>query len=110
MVSSFRNSVTSWLSTVRPAALYVRSAGLCGGRRQPPGVERMGAQRTLALNLDAGKPTVALLVRELKDAPGNSALPLVGDALAVPAGQLGVHVSEAMLDLHGARWARALRP
>jgi putative ABC transport system permease protein len=123
MVSSFRNSVTTWLDTVLPAALYVRSAGsgsandlayfdpaFVQAAARLPGVERVTVQRTLALGLDAGKPTVALLVRELQDPAGNSTLPLVGDAMAVPAGQVGVYVSEAMLDLYGARVGARFAP
>jgi len=64
-------------------------------------VQRVQAQRQLQLLLDPARPAVALIARELDD-PARS-LPLVGEALPVPAGQIGIYVSEAMVDLHGAR-------
>ncbi|MCX8517859.1 MAG: ABC transporter permease, partial [Rhodoferax sp.] len=116
MVSSFRHSVTAWLDTVLPAALYVRSGvgsatelaylepAYTAAAAQLPQVQRIALQRTLALHLDASKPSVALLVRSLRN-PEQAGLdlPLVGDALPVPAGQIGIYVSEAMLDLYAAR-------
>jgi putative ABC transport system permease protein len=115
MVSSFRHSVTTWLDTVLPASLYVRSgvgsaaeqaffdAGFVQAAAQVPGVERVTAQRSLALNLDAGKPAVALLVRTLQEGTATPTLPLVGASLPVPARAIGIYVSEAVLDLYGAK-------
>jgi putative ABC transport system permease protein len=130
MVASFRTSVTHWLDAVLPAALYVRTAnsGNAGsgsgfdsayfdpafvqGAANVAGVERLRTQRTLSLQLDPAKPTVTLIARRLHDAqdvgpdPGSNqgiTLPLVGEALPVPSGKIGVYVSEAMVDLHGAR-------
>ena len=121
MVSSFRHSVTSWLDTVLPAALYVRS-GVGSAAAQAyfdpafvqaastlPGVQRLSAQRNLTLNLDPAKPPVALVVRNLGDSAA-SPLPLVGAALAVPAGKMGIYVSEAMADLYGARTGQDFAP
>lgn len=117
MVASFRHSVTQWLDTVLPAALYVRGAGsgsaldtayfdpaFVQGAAQVTGVERLTTQHSLPLTLDPAQPAVVLLVRPLRDAQtGAITLPLVGNALAVPPGRTGVYVSEAMLDLYGAR-------
>ena len=116
MVSSFRTSVSRWLDTVLPATLYVRSAGaeasalayfdpaFVQAASQLPGVLRVSAQRSLPLNLDPARPAVALLVRSLQgDATGVPGLPLVGQTLPVPAGHMGIYVSEAMVDLYGAR-------
>jgi putative ABC transport system permease protein len=115
MVSSFRHSVTTWLDTVLPAALYVRSGigsasdlaffdpAYVAAAARVPGVERLTAQRNLALNLDAGKPAVSLLVRGLRDDQAALTLPLVGAGLPVPAGAIGIYVSEAVLDLYGAK-------
>ena len=117
MVASFRNSVTGWLDTVLPAALYVRTAtsgsaadtayfdpAYVRAAAKLPGVERISTQRTVQLTMDTAKPAVALLVRPLHDArTGTLALPLVGAAVPVPAGKVGVYVSEAMVDLYGAR-------
>ena len=114
MVASFRDSVTHWLDVVLPADLYVRStpgasssdtayfspefvqalAGL-------PGVARVSSLRSMPLLLDAGKPAVTLIARAIDDPA--TVLPLVGSALPVPAGQVGIYVSEAMVDLYGAR-------
>ncbi len=110
MVSSFRGSVTQWLDQVLPADLYVRTAN--SGAAQDtayfdpafvqaaatlPGVARVATQRSQSLLLQPTLPPVALVARSVTD------LPLVGDALPVPPGQIGVFVSEAMVDLHGAR-------
>lgn len=128
MVSSFRQSVTSWLDTVLPASLYVRSAGSASANAlayfEPdfvraaallPGVQRMEPQRSLPLSLDASRPAVTLLVRNLhtgapQGADAGTGLPLVGEALAVPAGRVGVYVSEAVVDLYGARLGHNLVP
>jgi putative ABC transport system permease protein len=123
MVSSFRHSVTTWLDTVLPASLYVRS-GVGGAQElayfddafvqaaaRLPGVQRLAAQRNLPLNLDASKPAVSLLVRSLQNNPsGAPELPLVGEALAVPSGHIGIYVSEAVVDLYGARVGQNFAP
>jgi putative ABC transport system permease protein len=117
MVASFRHSVTQWLDVVLPADLYVRTAGsasasdtayfdprLVSAAAQLGGVARVSTQRSLSLTLDPAQPPVTLLVRPLRDAmSGELALPLVGNALPVPPGRVGVYVSEAMMDLYGAR-------
>ena len=121
MVASFRDSVTQWLDHMLPADLYVRSAGSLGASdtvyftpefvqaaAQLAGVQRVQAQRQLALLLDPTRPAVALIARALSD-PARS-LPLVGDALPVPAGQIGIYVSEAVLDLQGARLGTVFAP
>ncbi len=123
MVSSFRTSVTTWLDTVLPAALYVRSGvgsanaqayfdpAFVQAAAQLPGVQRLSAQRTLQLNLDDARPAVALLVRSLQERAGEApALPLVGGRLAVPAGRIGIYVSEAVVDLYGARMGQDFAP
>ena len=114
MVASFRDSVTQWLDVVLPADLYVRTAlGTAAGDTayfSPdfvralgalPGVARVSALRTTQVLLDAAQPAVALIARPIDD-PATT-LPLVGSPLPVPAGQTGIYVSEAMVDLYGAR-------
>lgn len=121
MVASFRNSVTAWLDRLLPADVYVRSAtslresdtlffspALVQAAAQLPGVERLRAQRQLPLLLEPSRPAVALLISPLED-PGAS-LPLLGDALRVPPGQIGIYISEAVLDLYGARLGTAFTP
>ncbi|NDP39872.1 MAG: ABC transporter permease, partial [Rhodoferax sp.] len=114
MVASFRESVTVWLDRILPADLYVRSARTLSASDtvyftpefvravgRLAGVQKLQTQRLVSLKLDPAQPPVALIARDLAD-PARS-LPLVGEALAVPAGQIGIYVSEAMVDLQGAR-------
>ncbi|SDC12330.1 putative ABC transport system permease protein [Variovorax sp. CF079] len=117
MVASFRESVTRWLDVVLPADLYVRSATAGSSSQseqaaftpafvqalaQLPGVARTGTLRTRALLLDPARPAVTLISRSLDDEASRS-LPLLGAALPVPAGRVGIYVSEAMVELYGAK-------
>ncbi|MDD5480579.1 ABC transporter permease [Rhodoferax sp.] len=121
MVASFRTSVTQWLDQVLPADLYVRSAASLSAAdtvyfspdfiqaaARLPGVAQLQAQRQVALQLDPQLPPVALIARELPNPAQN--LPLVGTALAVPAGHIGIYVSEAVRDLHGASLGQTFAP
>ena len=114
MVSSFRQSVTDWLDVLLPADLYLRTAGsaasgdtafltpqLVAGVSSLPGVARATTQRARNLQLDPQRPAVTLIARPIGDAA--RALPLVGDPVPVPPGRIPVYVSEAMVDLYGAR-------
>ncbi|HWI81028.1 ABC transporter permease [Ramlibacter sp.] len=121
MVASFRDSVARWLDVVLPADLYVRTA-ISGAAADSAwfspefvqavarvdGVRRVGATRTRSLLLDPALPGVTLLARDVED--DNRALPLVGPAHAVPAGQVPIYVSEAMVDLYRARPGTAFAP
>lgn len=123
MVASFRDSVTRWLDVVLPADLYVRSASggnstseqasfspaLVQAMAQLPGVARSGTLRTRALLLDAARPPVTLISRSLEDDASRS-LPLQGPALDVPPGQIGIYVSEAMVELYGAKPGEVFEP
>lgn len=121
MVASFRESVTRWLDVVLPADLYVRTA--LGSSASDtayfspefvqalgtlPGVARVGAARTVQLLLDPAKPAVTLIARPLDDPA--TALPMVGRLLPVPAGHVGIYVSEPMVDLYGARPGTVFQP
>lgn len=121
MVASFRSSVEHWLDTVLPAALYVRTAhgstaaesvfldpALARSAAALKGVDFLRTQRTQTLVLEPAQPPVTLIARPLHQ-PGSTTLnlPLVGEALAVPEGQVGIYVSEAMVDLYGARLGHA---
>jgi putative ABC transport system permease protein len=113
MVASFRDAVTQWLDTVLPADLYARTAsgaagdtaflppGFVQAAAALPGVARVEAQRVVQVQMDPGRPAVALISRPLAD-PAR-ALPLVGELQPVPPGRVAVHVSEAMQSLYGAR-------
>ena len=121
MVASFRDSMVQWLDVVLPADLYVRSSTAGAGNDaltlpptfvqavgQIPGVQRVATQRNRAVLLDPGKPSVALIARQIGD-PARS-LPLIGTALPVPSGQIGIYVSEPMVDLYGARPGTTFAP
>ena len=110
MVASFRTSVTQWLDQVLPADLYVRTASSTAAQdaaflepafvqaaAQLPGVAKLSTQRTQTLLLKPDRPPVTLIARSLEG------LPVVDAPLAVPPGQIGIWVSEAMVDLYGAR-------
>jgi len=117
MVASFRDSVTRWLDTLLPAPLYVRLVGgaaegqalppeLVAGVAALPGVQRLEPLRTLPLLLDPQRPAVTLIVRPMPGADrAAGTLPMVSGPLRepLPPGTVAVYVSEAMVDLHGAR-------
>ncbi len=115
MVSSFRGSVTQWLDAVLPSPLYVRSAinagstdaallpaGFAEAVAQLPGLARVQALRASTLQLSPTLPALTVLSRPLGNDPAQG-LPLVGEALPVPAGRTGVYISEAVVDLYGLR-------
>lgn len=122
MVASFRDSVTRWLDVVLPADLYLRVAGSASGDdaaftpafvqrlAQLPGVARTGTLRLRPLLLDPARPAVSLIGRSFEDGGAARTLPLVGEALPVPTGQIGIYVSEAMVDLYGARPGTTFAP
>ncbi|TFZ02193.1 ABC transporter permease [Ramlibacter henchirensis] len=119
MVASFRDSVTRWLDVVLPADLYIRTGfssssadtafideALVASAARMPGVERVATQRVRSLLPDPRRPAVALLARPLNDAARE--LPMVGSPVPVPEGRVPVYVSEALVDLHGARLGAGL--
>ena len=124
MVASFRTSVTQWLDVILPADLYARtaSASTTGGAGEAvyltpefvkavtavPGIARVSTLRTSQVLLDPKAPAVALISREIGDAVNT--FPMVGDVLPVPAGKVGIYVSEAMVDLYGARLGAVFMP
>ena len=121
MVASFRDSVTQWLDVVLPADLYVRTAlstsaadtayfspAFVTGLGALPSVARVSSLRSTQVLLDPDQPAIALIARNL-DNPGK-ALPLVGSPLPVPPGHIGIYVSEAMVDLYGARPGTLFEP
>ena len=119
MVASFRGSVIQWLDAVLPSPLYVRSAlqaaggdaallppGFAEAVARLPGVDKVSPLRTSPLQLSAARPALTVLSRPLGADPAQ-VLPLTGPALPVPAGQIGVYVSEAVVDLYGVRPGQA---
>jgi putative ABC transport system permease protein len=113
MVTSFRQGVANWLDSVLPADLYARSAASSGAAEQAwlepgfvlaaarvPGVLRVQAGRTRALQLAPGRPAVALVSRGLQRPA--QVLPLLEAPRAAAVGEVGIYVSEAMVSLYGA--------
>jgi putative ABC transport system permease protein len=113
MVGSFRASFDAWLSQVLAADLYVRASPAGDtGRFSPndlamlaadPDVARAQFSHIGSVLLDPARAPVALIARPMRDADNPLRLPLVGREVAVPAGAVAVWVSEAMVDLYGAR-------
>ena len=114
MVGSFRQSVAQWLDQVLPADLYLRTAATSSAGETAyltpdvidavaatKGVLRSQSSSTRLLQLDPRRPAVVLIARPLSD-PARD-LPLQDAPLPVPQGQVGLYVSEAMLDLYGLR-------
>jgi putative ABC transport system permease protein len=116
MVTSFRDSFREWLTHVLPADLTLRVAqGNDTGGFTPeeqgalaavPGIGRIEFRRTQSLSLDARRPPVALIARQVSGAA--PALPLLATT-AVAAAALPVYVSEAMVDLYGWRLGMEVR-
>jgi putative ABC transport system permease protein len=120
MVASFRHSVDDWLGKVLPADVYVRAGAAAGGNlgattaslsardqatlQGHPQVTRAEFSRNVKLLLDPQRAAVALIARPVDRANAGAQLPLTGasapwrDGLPPP-----VWVSEAMVELYGAR-------
>jgi putative ABC transport system permease protein len=113
MVTSFRTSVDQWLEAVLPADVYGRIEPSAPGTGIPPDIQ----QRIIALPgvtraefllsgkllLDARRPAVSLLAREIDPERPQDRLPLTGGLSRPPAGTIPVWVSEAVVDLYGWR-------
>ncbi len=121
MVASFRTSVANWLGVVLPADLYVRTASSAASADTAflspafvqslaalPGVQRVATQRLRQLLLDPARPAVTLLARPVGE-PGRT-LALVAGPVSTRAGEIPVYVSEAMVDLYGAKLGQPLAP
>ncbi|MDN0083627.1 FtsX-like permease family protein [Crenobacter sp. SG2305] len=119
MVASFRQSVDDWLQAILPAQLYLRAspggdAGYFSEAAQriiasTPGVARAEFSRVSQVLLDARRPPVTLIARQIDARQPGRRLPLVGAALPlVPGDPPAVWVSEAMVDLYGFRTGRLI--
>ncbi len=120
MVSSFRFSVSSWLDTMLPAPLYLRLTNSTQVGQgiyftpqevqriaQTAGVERVVGLRIRNLSLNARQPDVSLVARPISPSTAQQMLPMVATAQAPSLpntnAPIALYVSEAMIDLHGAR-------
>lgn len=119
MVSSFRVSVDDWMGHILPADLYVRTVDAGGtGFLDPaqqraiaalPQVERVQFLRTRRVTLSAERAPIVVIARDINAADPARLLYLVGRSAPIPAGSRPAWVSEAMLDLYGARVGALLR-
>jgi putative ABC transport system permease protein len=104
--------VADWLDQALPADLYARSTGNSGAADQAvlppgfaeqaarlPGVARVSATRQVPLVFDPQLPAVVLMARPLGADPA-AALPLLGEAAPLRAGEIGVFVSEPAAALY----------
>ncbi|QOY92360.1 FtsX-like permease family protein [Massilia sp. UMI-21] len=113
MVASFRVSVDDWMGHILPADLYVRttSGGNTGfltpeqqtALRALPGVAQAHFLRTRPVSLLPSRPNVVVIARDIDPRDPGRLLYLVGDSAPVPSGARPAWVSEALLDLYGAR-------
>ena len=113
MVTSFRASVAQWLDAVLPADVYARVPGGASGSgidaalqarlRTLPGISRVEFLRSLPLSLDAQRPAVTLLIREIDQGAASQRLPMTGASIEVPPGTLPVWVSEPLSDRYRMR-------
>jgi putative ABC transport system permease protein len=120
MVASFRASVDDWLGAVLPADLYFRTtqAGdtayldprFEAAVRALPQFARAEFLRGGRIALDARKPAVTLLARDLPPGREEKIFPLVGARHERrPGDPPPVWVSEAMADLYGHAPGRRIR-
>ena len=113
MVASFRGSLEDWLVRVLPADVYARigqfatdtyfspeDLRLIAGH---PGVAGVEFSRATSVALAPDRAAVAIIARPVDAARAAELLPLVGAEAPLPAGARPVWVSEAMVDLYGAR-------
>jgi putative ABC transport system permease protein len=113
MVTSFRVSVDEWVVHILPAELYVRTA--TGGNTaglgpvqqaalaNVQGVARIQFLRTRPVSLQASRPNITLIARDIDVIDPGKVLVLVGPGAVPPAAAMPAWVSEAMLDLYGTR-------
>ena len=119
MVASFRVSVDDWMGHILPADLYVRAAS--GGNtgflspqqqaalRAVPGVAQAHFLRTRPVSLAPERPNVVVIARDIDAHDPGRLLFLVGETAPIPPGARPAWVSEALLDLYGARVGQVLR-
>ncbi|MEQ1802444.1 MAG: FtsX-like permease family protein [Gammaproteobacteria bacterium] len=113
MVSSFRGSLEDWLVRVLPADVYARigqfatdtyfsaeDLRLIAGH---PGVASVELSRATSVSLAPDRASVAVIARPVDVSRAAGVLPLVGAEAPLPAGARPAWVSEAMVDLYGAR-------
>ena len=110
MVTSFRHSLEDWLTVMLPADLYVRSASDSvqfsmderSALARASGIARAEFMRVTSLFIDASKPRVSLLARDIDPANPGARLALVGRFIVPgPGAPPPVWVSEPIADAYG---------
>ncbi len=118
MVASFRTSVDAWLVQLLPADIYLHVEAAEGGGLDPAAQARLAAVagvrhtrfvRALPLRLAADQPPVTISAQPIDPDDPGAHLPMIGAALAVPAGAVPVWVSEPMTWIYGAKPGDTLR-
>jgi len=113
MVASFRSSVAQWLETLLPAQLYLRTSNAGETAyleprfealvRRLPQVARVDFLRSTRLSLDAARPPITLLARDVPEGGLAARLPLTGARYAPRDGDPPpAWVSEAVAERYGA--------
>lgn len=111
MVASFRESVDEWLNAVLPADFYLRTSHLgdttfldpqfVAGVRALPEIARAEFLRSDRLTLDASRPAVALIARDLPGGAEKSLPLLEAPRGAIPGEPPRAWVSEAVVAVYG---------
>ncbi|HEU5283875.1 MAG TPA: FtsX-like permease family protein [Burkholderiales bacterium] len=111
MVDSFRHSLEGWLDHVLPADLYLRAGGAGDTAYLAPadqariagaaGVRRVEFLRSTQIVLDAARPPVTLLARDIDPRQVHERVPLVSEPASPAPAAPPVWVSEAVRDLYG---------
>jgi len=116
MVTSFRGSVDEWILEVLPADVYLRleDAGavfdlaLQARVAAAPQVKAVEFRRSLPLRLQADRPPVRLVARDVDRARPDKSLPLLGRGAPIPPGATPAWVSEPMARIYGLKPGDAL--
>ncbi|MCM8595548.1 FtsX-like permease family protein [Accumulibacter sp.] len=110
MVASFRSAVDQWLDHVLPAPLYLRSKGTPLPQALLDAVDRADApfarvERTAhgSLTLDAQRPALALIVREIDRRDPGTRLPFTGPLFDAAPGEVVIWISEAVEEIYRLR-------
>lgn len=107
MVASFRQSLDDWLGVMLPADLYLRtgsdsaffSADDAHAIASLQGVARAEFMRVTSVSLDAARPRVVLLARDIDPQDADARLALIGTSLIPAAGAAPpAWISEAIAD------------
>jgi putative ABC transport system permease protein len=117
MIASFRHSVDAWLGQLLSADVYLRTNAPGEGLapldvdrlRHVDGIARVDLQKVVPLALSPTRPAVSLIVRTIDTTQPSRGLPLIREtAIDAGDGTIPVWVSEAMVDLYGARLGEPL--